>query len=207
MEGGNEQEPQPESKSIQISIEEYEEDISIGFQKEKKQEIINLFKNRNIICFDNYDYNEISYRLHLACREGDKDYIKIIFNDTIKNETKDLTFKIDKSNQTASLFRVNKAIDELIIPRTVKYESDEYLITSITGTYNEIKTIKFAEDSAVNTFYQSAFESPSTADITVETIYFPASLNELKERWCSETDNLTKIVITYSNIIENYIFQ
>ncbi|KAK8838976.1 hypothetical protein M9Y10_032436 [Tritrichomonas musculus] len=99
----------------------------------------------------------------------------------------DMTFKIDKANKTASLFRVHKNHDQVIIPRTVEHERTDYLITSISGINTSIKIIKFEEDSAMKTFYRNAFQSSQ-----IEEIHFPASLNELEEDWCFGTDKLKK---------------
>lgn len=80
--------------------------------------------------------------------------IKKFLSETIEDSTNTLKFKINETNHTASLLSVKKEIN---IPRTVKHESTEYLITSIIGTCYDVKTIKFCEDSAVKTFYKNAF--------------------------------------------------
>ena len=73
-------------------------------------------------------------------------------------------------------------------------KSIKYLITSITGTNRDIKTVKFAEDSAVNAIYFRAFSRSK-----INEIQFPASLKELKEGWCESTPNLTKIEVSPDN--------
>ena len=59
--------------------------------------------------------------------------------------------------------------------------------------YN-IRSIKFSEDSAVNTIFYYAFLFSN-----IEEIYFPTSLRELREGWCYGADKLTKIIISPSN--------
>ena len=42
-------------------------------------------------------------------------------------------------------------------------------------------------------------EKNSFSNSKIEEIYLPKGLNELKEGWCSNTSNLTKIIISPSN--------
>lgn len=71
-------------------------------------------------------------------------------NVKFKNYSKDLAFKIGKVNKRASLFKVKKSIDHLIIPKTAEYESTDYLITSINCVCNfSIRIVDFVEDSTV----------------------------------------------------------
>ena len=92
------------------------------------------------------------------------------------------------------MFKVKNEVEEVNIPRTVEHESIEYLITSIIGTGNSVKTIKFSEDSAVKTFYKDSFLTSQ-----IEEIYFPTSLRELKEKWCVGIKYLKKIIISPLN--------
>ena len=43
--------------------------------------------------------------LHVACKKSELELIEIYLSETIKDETNDLTFKINKTNKTASLFK------------------------------------------------------------------------------------------------------
>ena len=61
-------------------------------------------------------FDEIEYRLRESCQKGDFESIKFNLSEKVQNESKELTFKIDKTNKTALLFQVNKQIDHLIIP-------------------------------------------------------------------------------------------
>ena len=193
MEGKHTQKSTINSKFFQIPIEEYEEDMMRESSKEKKKEILELFTTYNKIRSKD-EFDEIGFDLHNACRTGDLELIKILLSETIEKSREGLTFKIDSTNETASLFNAYDDIEELIIPRTVEHNSTEYLITSIYRTGLNIKTIKFSEDSAVKTIYKNAF-----CDSRIEEVYFPENLRELKERWCYRTDNLKKIIISPSN--------
>ena len=197
MRGENTQNSTLESKMFRIHVDQYKKDIDSLLSKEKKDKILELFTNSNQL-YSEEEFNIIEYNLHNACREGDIDLIQIFLSETIENPIEGLTFKINRTNQTASLFKVSN-IEHLVIPRTFQYESTEYLITSIKDTNYNIKSIKFAEDSAINTIFGGAFLSSK-----IEEIYFPKSLKELREGWCHGADKLTKIIISPSN--DQFIF-
>ena len=180
-------------------FEQYEKDFNTKLSKEKKIEILEFFTKFSKLRFER-EFREIEENLHKACKLGDADLIKIYLSETIQNDTKDLTFQIDKISKTASLIKVRYSNKKHIITRTIQYESTEYLITSVTGIYGDINTINFAEDSAINTFYFGALSYSG-----LEEIYFPASLKKLKEGWCHWTKKLTKIIISPMN--NQFIFK
>mgnify|MGYP007035365582 CR=1 FL=1 len=72
--------------------------------------------------------------------------IKIYRGDIIRNDSNTLTFKIDKTNRKASLFNTAENIKEVIIPRTIEYESVEYLITSVVDVNKNLRKLLFVED-------------------------------------------------------------
>ena len=120
-----------QNQVINIPIEDYEDDMNTELSRDKKEEITELLTNHCQIRSQT-ELDKIKYKLHVACKKGDLELIKILLSETIENETNDLTFKINKTNKTASLFTINnEEIEHLIVPRTVKHESEEYLITSI----------------------------------------------------------------------------
>ena len=193
MEGENSQKLPFELTFFKIPIEKYEKDMEEESAKGKKNEILDLLNNHNKLLSEE-EFKEIEKNLHLLCIEGDLDLIKIYLSEKIKNDSGTIQFKINKENRTASLFKINNIVEEIIIPRTFKHESDEYLITSISGTSPNIKTLKFVEDSAVKTIYEYSLICSK-----IEKIYFPASLKELKDNWCFDTQKLTKIIISPLN--------
>lgn len=93
MEGEN----KPEAK---FPIEEYVIDMETYLTKEKKNEILDLFSNSNNLLSEE-EFKEIKYKLHNACQDGDLELIKILLSETIQDDSKDLTFKIDKTNHTS----------------------------------------------------------------------------------------------------------
>ena len=101
---------------FEIPIKKNEIGMEKKSSKEKQNEILDPFKNHNQLKF-NSEFAEIESRLHYTC---DLDLNKILLSETTQNASKDLTYKIDKMNHIASLFKVNQNLENLIIPRTVK---------------------------------------------------------------------------------------
>ena len=111
---------------FEIPINDYEIYMEKDPSKEKKAEILYLFTNHNHIKSE-AEFDEIKSKLHYACQKCDLDLIKILLNETIRIDSNDLTFKIDKTNHTASLFKGNPNFNNLIIPRTVKHEMNDFI--------------------------------------------------------------------------------
>lgn len=199
MEGKNKQELTLKSKMIEIPIIEYEEDMETESAREKKKEILDLFQNYNNLRSEE-ELKEVENMLHRAVKIGDLELIKIYLSETIENDSKDLIFKIDRTNKTASLFKNKSKSEEIIIPRTVTHKSTEFLITNMCGIGAECKTVKFVEDSAVERFYSYTY-----SDSEIEKIYFPESLKELEKGWCCGTKKLS--IITISPLNNHFIFK
>ena len=193
MEGKLTQKSTLEQEMVRILNEEFDKDMETDSALEKKKEILDLFTNYNKLVSEQ-EFDQVISKLHMACRDCDLELIKICLSETIEDESKNLTFKIDKTNKTASLFNVNDKIEDLFIPRTINHESTDYLITSITGICRNIKSLKFSEDSAVKTIYGNVFSFSH-----IEELYFPESLNELKEGWCSYANYLKRIIVSPLN--------
>ena len=110
--------------------EKFATDLETDSAKAKKKDILGIFENYNSLRSET-EYKRIEFGLHEAWKKGDFELIKIFLNETIKNESPSLAFKIDKANKTASLMNNYNDSEFLVIPRTVKHESTDYLITSI----------------------------------------------------------------------------
>ena len=104
MEGVNTQKSISNSNIFEIPVKDYEKDMESESLKEKKEVILDLFRNNNQLK-SRYEFSDIKNFLHDACRKGDLAQIKILLCETIVSEN--LVFKIDKTNKTASLFEVN----------------------------------------------------------------------------------------------------
>lgn len=191
-------------KMIKIPIDFYEPRLDPKLSKGKKKEILQLLSKPNQLRTEN-EFLEIKYKLEIACGSGDIEFIKILLSQKIDMNSEGLSYKINKVNKTASLIFVNKEMENLFIPRSIKYQSNEYLITSIVGVgYNQsskkIKTVSFDKNSAVTTIFANAFDG-----LNIEQINFPNSLKELKDKWCAYTFYLKRIIIPKEN--KRFIFK
>ena len=137
-----------------------------------------------------------------------------------------IRYSIDETENTASVIKCVSYKPNVIIQRTIKYESKEYIVTSIA----ELRTIE------QNAFYTSKLESinnpahvtqisqytffacyehvrvdfePNSelrkiekfafAQSTLQSITIPASVVELEEGWCSGTEDLNHIDVDLGN--------
>ena len=113
------------------------QDWTTNYPKKKKKEILQLLSKPNQLRTEK-EFLEIKFKLEIACGSGDIDFIKILLSQKIEMNSEGLSFKINKVNKTASLIFVNKEMENLFIPRSIKYQNNEYLITSIVGVgYNQ----------------------------------------------------------------------
>ena len=106
-----------------------------------------------------------------------------------------IRYFINKDEKTASVYEcINSNID-IYIPRSIKYESIEYPVTSILpNAFYQMKSIKiqFAPDSQIQSIYTEAFCFSS-----IESISFPSSLIKLQPNWYNSS--IKKISISPNN--------
>lgn len=77
MEVQNTQNSALEQKIFEIPVTCYEEDLDSELSKDKKKDILDLFKNHNKLN-SKHEFDKISVQLHFACQQGDVDLIKIL---------------------------------------------------------------------------------------------------------------------------------
>ena len=96
-----------------------------------------------------------------------------------KIEKGDLIFSINDDGKTVSIIGNKVTTDEILIPRSIVYNSKEYVITSILHwafQFSEIKTVKFSADSEIITIDRLAFSESS-----IESFTIPPHLKQIKE--------------------------
>lgn len=100
--------------------------------------------------------------------------VKVVIKDHVKysiNEAKKVAVVIGNRNL--------KSDTNVIIPRSIYYRSQEYIITAICSKsffYSNIKSIEFADNSEITTFNDESFYHINTTRIK-----FPSSLIEIKK--------------------------
>lgn len=118
--------------------------------------------------------------------------------------TKDnLIYLLNKTDKTASVIKNDNANGDVFIPRSIFFDQQEFIITSINENAfrksKKIKSIRFPDDSAVITIEKDAF-----AYSRIESLYIPESISKLNEGWCHATPKLTKIRVMPAN--NNFIY-
>ncbi|KAK8870615.1 hypothetical protein M9Y10_008502 [Tritrichomonas musculus] len=95
----------------EIPIEDFESDMNTESSKDKKERILDLFRNHNELKSEE-EYSDIESHLHYACREGDLELIKILLSETIEDDSKYFLIKIDEINKTASFLKERWCIEK-----------------------------------------------------------------------------------------------
>ena len=89
-------------------------------------------------------------------------------NEIIKIERENIIYLINNKDKTAEIIGNNKAIDHVLIPRSIHHEGQEYIITTIKeGSFREskkIKSISFPQDSMVGIIEKEAFAYSSVRE-------------------------------------------
>lgn len=116
-------------------------------------------------------------------------------------EVNGISYELDKNNLTAKVIGSYIAVEDLYIPRSINFNSQNYIITSIADKLKsacKIKSISFDNDSEIRTI-------GSTFSYTdIQSISLPASIEKFTENWCSNTQKLCSITISAKN--KNFIY-
>lgn len=109
-----------------------------------------------------------------------------------------IVYSINENEKTAWVVDNESAYGDILIPHSIKHESNEYIITKICensfAKSKSIKSIQFPVNSEIKTIEKNAFENSSLKSISI-----PSTLIELNDGWCSGTSKLTKINISQNN--------
>lgn len=116
---------------------------------------------------------------------------------TKKIEENDIIYSLNEEEKTASIIGINKTNSEVLIPKSIIYQTKEYVIVSILeGSFRNsiIKSLKFTQDSKLQMIDKDSFYSAS-----IESITIPSQVSELREGWCNRTSKINKIEVSPSN--------
>lgn len=111
----------------------------------------------------------------------------------------EIRYEFNENEGTANVvgFRCKKKSD-IIIPRSVNYNSKEYVVTKISqkafSFSQKVKSLQFSEDSEIRIIEQKAFQLSS-----IEKIIIPPSLTQLDERCFYLAINLKKVIVMPNN--------
>ena len=125
-----------------------------------------------------------------------------------------IKYSINDKEKIACVIGCNKSINDIYIPRSIKYESKEFIVTSIFSfafqDYKNLKKIEFSNESKLQIIGCHSFDGTS-----IESIKIPSSVTEigngsfylckkLQKIEINEDSNLQKIgsEAFYSTLIE-----
>ena len=112
-------------------------------------------------------------------------------------EQDELTYRLSKDEKIAYLVKVESSNKEIVIPRSIKYEMHEYIVSSIRENsfiYEyPVKTIKFDQNSEIKKIETNVINH------IVQSLDIPASVCELQEGWCKDASVLKKVNIMPNN--------
>ena len=115
-----------------------------------------------------------------------------------------ICYELNKFNNTATVVHSPSAKGNIFIPRSINLESVEYIVTCIyEGSFNnnyKIQSINFPIDSELSLIDEKAF-----TDSSLQSIFIPSSVKELREGWCDGTSRLNQIIISPNNNRYKYL--
>lgn len=110
----------------------------------------------------------------------------------------DLEYSLQKEDKTAFIISFKALKKDILIPRSIFYEKEEYLIMKICkesfSNNNEIRSIEFSTNSCLQVIEESSF-----SDSSIEILSIPKSVISLDRGWCIGAPKLTKINIDSNN--------
>lgn len=107
-----------------------------------------------------------------------------------------IKYLINEVEKTADVIGCSQKISEIIIPTSIKYETNEYIVMNILeGAFSDsqITSIRFASDSKIQKICKNALPE------YIESLTIPSHVKELEEGWCTCTQYLNKIYVSPSN--------
>lgn len=117
-------------------------------------------------------------------------------NQSITVEKDNIAYSINNQESTASVRYCNIKCIDFIIPRSIIYNSKEYIVTSILekAFFGSLaKSIRFASNSEIRTIERNSL------NFKLESITIPSKLVDLQEGWCSTAPNLTRVNVSPQN--------
>lgn len=109
-----------------------------------------------------------------------------------------LSFQLDKKNFTATVINSPNAKGDIFFPRSIQYQSQEYIITSIgknfLKTNYNVYSVSFSDDSELRTICNKAF-----SDSSIESITIPSKVDTIEDGWCKKAVYLNSIYLSPQN--------
>lgn len=147
-------------------------------------------------------FDEIKYSLNNACKERDLDLIKWLTRKEIEDKESGFSYKIDNTNKTAAVYRYLSKNPNASIPRSIKFENQEYLITTIISdpshTKKIIQNLKIVENSKIIKIGDSVFSYGSIKNISI-----PASVKYIGDFAFNNCSSLETIIFPINSNLQS----
>lgn len=115
-----------------------------------------------------------------------------------------VSYELNKNNFTADIVYSPEAKGNIFIERSINYQSQEYVITSIQKesfkNNNRIFSIEFSKDSELSLICKNSFVNSS-----IQSISIPSSLEKLEDGWCKKIRGLNQFFLSPDNKIYKYL--
>lgn len=115
------------------------------------------------------NFKEIKNELYEACRIKDIDYVNFLTKKRIQQD--DLIYVLDEKEKTAGLLSTKNEKENIFVPRSIFYEKEEFLVTSIIKNSfqnsQSIKSIQFPVDSELKIIESYSFHGSSLQSISI----------------------------------------
>ncbi|KAK8837448.1 hypothetical protein M9Y10_036445 [Tritrichomonas musculus] len=161
----------------------------IKLQKTKKyqQTILSLFSNDNF--YPNLHNTSLRQKLSLSIQNNDIDTINLCTQKVI--QINGLVYSLNKKNKEAAIIDCSSEINGIFIPKSIKYELNEYLVTEIKRAFKSkknIKSIQFGDDSELKIIGEEAFSGTS-----IELISIPKKVTKIMSKSFSNCTKLKSV--------------
>ena len=108
-----------------------------------------------------------------------------------------LNLELNCDDQTAKIVKSEKAYGNIIVPRSIIYDTKEYIITEISESSFQnsmINTLNFPEDSELVSIGGFVFDNSSIQEFSI-----PKKLKKIDKSWCYNIHNLIIIKNEFNN--------
>ncbi|KAK8892760.1 hypothetical protein M9Y10_030001 [Tritrichomonas musculus] len=194
------------NRNQQLNLERETSVYKLNKKKEKFHLIIDhLFQNSGL---DSHQrFLEIKSDLFEAAKKENEKMVDLLTKKEIKHES-GLSFALNEHDKTAGVFKIFLSKKSYFIPRSVNYENEEYLVTTIHESVfqkSDAQTIIFDSNSELKTIEKYAFGCTEIASITI-----PRHVRSIGKSAFYYSSELEEVIFSENSeleIIESYAFQ
>ena len=132
------------------------------------EKIIEILIKKERLIFQS-TFSERKKELIEACEKGNINYVNL--QTSKKIEKNGYVYIFNETDKTVGLFSDKKLRSNVYVPRSIFYENEEYIITSILeGSFQNsqsIETIEFSDDSELKIIGRYAFSNSTLSKISI----------------------------------------